>query len=252
MDNILFKGTVNIYKGFEIDTNDLPESADAFVKKIEESIIDWEKNRLEIVWLTIPESKSHLIPIAIQYGFMFHHTEDNQLVMVRKMYPEAFVIPYASHYIGVGGVVIDESNRLLVVREYYRNGSSAHYKLPGGTLENHEHIEDAVIREVFEETGIRTVFKSLICFRHRHHFRFGKSDIYFICLLTPLNNQIVMEKSEIAEALWMDIHEYLSHDRVHALNKEIIRTALLKGNVLLKKDVEGYPVDKTEYEIFLP
>jgi 8-oxo-dGTP diphosphatase len=72
-----------------------------------------------------------------------------------------------------------------------------------------------------------------------------------ICLLKPLNHDIVRETEEIAEALWMDIDEYLSHEHVHALNKEIVRAAL-SGHHLYKKDVEGYPVDKNEYEIFLP
>ena len=49
----------------------------------------------------------------------------------------------------------------------------------------------------------------------------------------------------------MNVQEYLSHDKVHALNKEIIRAAL-QGNVLIKKDIVGYQVDKSEFEIFLP
>mgnify|MGYP000845574507 CR=1 FL=1 len=249
--NEVFKGTVNIYKGFEIDTEDVPDSEDAFVKKMESSIARWKEECMEVFWLTIPESKSRLIPIALSYGFKFHHTQKDTLVLIKKMHEHAFVVPYASHYIGVGGVVIDDKNRLLVVREFYKNGTSVHYKLPGGTLEEHEHIEAGIIREVLEETGIKTVFQSLVCFRHRHRFRFDKSDIYMICLLKPLNHDIVRETEEIAEALWMDIDEYLSHEHVHALNKEIVRAAL-SGHHLYKKDVEGYPVDKNEYEIFLP
>ena len=245
------KGKVNIYMGFETDIDSLPDSTEEFFELITYSIKEWINNKIEVVWLTIPEKKSFLIQTALSEGFTFHHTEKEKLVLVRKMHPEAFVVPYATHYIGTGGIVIDQNNRILVVRENYGNKAAVHYKLPGGTVEENEHIKDCVIREVFEETGIKTEFVSLICFRHKHDYRFGKSDIYFLCLLKPISIDIIVKSEEIAESLWMDLDTYLSHKNVHALNKEIVRAALTK-KVLLNKDIEGYEVDKSIFEIYLP
>ena len=73
-----------------------------------------------------------------------------------------------------------------------------------------EDIVDAVKREVLEETGIQTTFVSLICFRHMLNFRFGCSDIYFICHLKPLNQDIDIEPREIADARWMDGSEMIT------------------------------------------
>lgn len=50
-------------------------------------------------------------------------------------------------------VVIDESDRMLLA--HWNEGPGAAWTLPGGGLEPGEHPEDAVRREVREETGLR-------------------------------------------------------------------------------------------------
>jgi ADP-ribose pyrophosphatase YjhB (NUDIX family) len=46
-------------------------------------------------------------------------------------------------------------------------------KIPGGAIDSGEDIADAAIREVFEETGVKTEFVTMLSFRHLHNFRFG-------------------------------------------------------------------------------
>ena len=112
----ILTGTVNRYRGFHIDSNILPESPRQFANMLDNSIRQWENNRIHIVWLPVGDTHSILIPTAVSRGFQFHHCEGKTLIMVRKMYPNAFVVPDASHYIGVGGIVIDEYDRILTVR----------------------------------------------------------------------------------------------------------------------------------------
>jgi len=38
----------------------------------------------------------------------------------------------------------------------------------------------------------------------------NRSDLYFVCLLTPLTNEIKIQEDEIAEAKWMPVR-----NRVH-------------------------------------
>ena len=52
--------------------------------------------------------------------------------------------------LGVRGVVIDESGRFLLVRHTYVPG----WMLPGGGVDKGESLEDAVVRELREETGV--------------------------------------------------------------------------------------------------
>ncbi len=55
--------------------------------------------------------------------------------------------------VGVGALIYDGSQILLVERG--NPPLAGYWSLPGGGVEAGERLEDAVIREVFEETGLR-------------------------------------------------------------------------------------------------
>jgi ADP-ribose pyrophosphatase YjhB (NUDIX family) len=82
------------------------------------------------------------------------------------------------------------------------------WKLPGGLSEPGESIKAAAIREVFEETGVKCRFKSVLGFREMKGYNFGMQDLYFICLLEPeeQNSKInVLDKQEVMKADWIDL-----------------------------------------------
>lgn len=50
----------------------------------------------------------------------------------------------------------------------------------------------------------------MLCFRHMHGYHWGTDDIYFACLLRPLNTDITVHPAEIADAKWMDVSVHTS------------------------------------------
>ncbi len=80
-------------------------------------------------------------------------------------------------------------------------------KFPGGYVDLGEELSQAAVREVREETGINSVFKGIILFRNTHQAQFGRSNLYFICLLNAESQDIVIDE-EILDAKWINKLEY--------------------------------------------
>jgi 8-oxo-dGTP diphosphatase len=240
----------NAFGGEIVDPASVERDPDRFRDQLSALVTASRKRGTKVVWLALDLSRAALIPVAVDAGFTFHHAAGAQVQMTICIVEGSYVPPYATHYIGVGGVVLKDPKTMLVVAERYGKRSRRHYKLPGGALHAGEHIEEAVTREVLEETGIETSFISLNCFRHWHGYRHGKSDIYFVCRLEALTHEISRQEEEIEECLWMPIAEYLAHADVHAFNKRVVRAVLSEAG-LKPEPIEGYGTPKT-HELFMP
>ncbi len=229
----------------------LPTAPKEFGRRLRQSLTAWSAEGFKVVWLELHIARASLISVAVEAGFSFHHSGDDYLMMTHQLIESAIVPAYASHYIGVGGVVVNGDNQLLVVREK-RGGPSrpSSYKLPGGAVHAGEHLTDGVVREVLEETGIRTRFDALVCLRNLHGYRHGKSDIYFVCRLEPLSKQIFIQAEEIEECLWMPLDQYLSSESVNPFNKRIVRASMESPGVV-PTSIDGHR-DPDQVEIFMP
>ncbi|KAK2157453.1 hypothetical protein LSH36_191g03068 [Paralvinella palmiformis] len=194
--------------------------------KLSASLISWQQDGIRGVWAEVDLIHSHLIPVFVENGFDYHHAKSNYVMMkkwISQKEPDTLP-PYASHYVGVGGFVLNDDNQLLVVQE--RFSCSPHWKLPGGHADLGENIGETAEREVYEETGIRTKFQCVVAFRHMHQFRFGCSDFYFVCLMKPLTLEINRCQYEIADARWLDLETYISNPLVSAANRHFAKCYL--------------------------
>lgn len=241
----------NQFAGCVVDSSGLPQTPSEFRGELEAAVADWRGQGLKVAWLTLPIARSGLVPAAVEAGFVFHHAEEHELTLTLRLVPGAYVPPPATHYVGAGGVVLTPERQLLVVSERHRRaGMGRHYKLPGGALHPREHIAAAVAREIREETGIETRFRSLVCFRHWHGYRDGKSDIYFVCRLDPLSTRITCQREELDECRWMPVEEYLGHEEVSVFNKRVVRAALA-SDIMVVEEIPGYGKPET-HELFMP
>ncbi|MGE6258403.1 NUDIX domain-containing protein [Heyndrickxia sporothermodurans] len=64
--------------------------------------------------------------------------------------------------IGVGAVIINEDNHILLVLRK-KSPEAGHWSLPGGKVDYMETIENAIIREIKEELGIDIEIEKLLC-----------------------------------------------------------------------------------------
>ena len=150
----VLESRTNQFRGVEVRPDALPGDASDFRRRLDDSLRAWGSEGLLAVWLQVPIDRSALIPVAVEAGFTFHHSGDDYLILTHRLVEDAHIPPYATHFIGAGGVVINGQQELLVVRERYSvGGRPPALKLPGGALPPGEHLADSVVREVLEGDG---------------------------------------------------------------------------------------------------
>ncbi|WP_313802313.1 NUDIX domain-containing protein [Cytobacillus sp.] len=109
--------------------------------------------------------------------------------------------------VGVGAVILDENNRILLVLRKKKPEAGC-WSLPGGKVDYMETIEDAVIREIKEELGIDIEISRLLCVTN--HIIQAEDTHYvaptFIVRIT--NGQVINnEPHAIEEIQWFPIDE---------------------------------------------
>jgi ADP-ribose pyrophosphatase YjhB (NUDIX family) len=217
------------YRGVSVDISDA--DVPGFAQKIAASVEHWREQGSKSCMLRLPVEHAGLATVAAQHGFEFHRAEGRHAVMKLWLKPalEDKVPPYATHQVGIAGLVMDKQGRILLVKEWRDNedGSrspSDSWKLPGGLLERGESFEEAVTREVSEETGIETNFKSILCFWHRHGLTWGQSDLYYVARLEPRQEGpgvLRPQPEEISDATWMHVGEFMATQK-HPLIRSVL------------------------------
>ena len=74
------------------------------------------------------------------------------------------------------------------------------YSLPGGGIEEGESIKDALIREIYEETGCSCdeVFRLGVVSENRYHADYTALSYYFIVNTSTILNEIHLTEKEVA------------------------------------------------------
>lgn len=232
------------YKGITIDHSSIPNDLEIFKEYLFHIIENLEDKKL--LWIKLPIQKSHYIPLLTELDFSFHHCNENELMLLKKLIDNPIIPTATNHTLGVGAIVIDE-DKLLVIKDRFQEG----FKLPGGHIDDNENISSALKREVFEETGIKIELDTLISLGHFSPAQFGESNLYVLCTAKPLSKEInIQDSHEIIDARWIDIEEFFSYENIHPYNKEIVRAAL--KNEGLKIEDKNLPFQKKslQFEFF--
>ncbi|MEP1869542.1 MAG: NUDIX domain-containing protein [Paraglaciecola sp.] len=237
----------NQFNGVIINSDRIPENSEIFSNQLSALLRYTKQQNKAVVWLTLPINLSHLISISTDQGFTFHNCLPEEVTLVFKTNPQDFVPFIPTHSLGAGGLVQNKYGEILVIKEH----GARNYKLPGGHIELGEKIEDAVIREVLEETGINTTFDTILGMASTHPYRFGKSNIYIICKLSPLSEDInILDTQEIDDARWITPKDYLADDNNNVFNKYLVKS-LLNGKGLVKSTLDLRQFSNLKHEMFL-
>jgi ADP-ribose pyrophosphatase YjhB (NUDIX family) len=153
-------------------------------------------------------------------------------------------------WLAVAGVVKSKDGKWLVVKKRY-GGLKGKWSLPAGFVEMGETADDAVIREVMEETGIQCQVKGLIGLR-TGVIKGEISDNLLHFLLEPLNEtEVIHQENELYEARFMAPEALLLES-----DASIVLQYLIKNDVTFSKpginDLNpGNQFGYTAYKLFL-
>ncbi|WP_423407995.1 NUDIX domain-containing protein [Heyndrickxia sp. MSNUG] len=152
-------------------------------------------------------------------------------------------------WLGVAGLVIRDDGSWLVVKKRY-GGLKGSWSLPAGFVEEGETADQAVVREVLEETGIECKVEGLLGVR-TGVIRDSISDNMLIFLLNPLPGQkVVAQESELFEAKYI-APQILEDDP----ETSVLLKYLLSVQIKTKSSVEGIDPGPqfhyTDYKLFL-
>lgn len=118
----------------------------------------------------------------------------------------------------VAGVVLHEG-RVLLARHTYGAGKGM-LIVPGGYVQRGESPEQAVTRELAEETGIAVKPVAVL------GIRFNMHDWYVAFRAEYVSGTARSDGEENSEVLWLDAQDALAREDVPELSKRLIEAAL--------------------------
>jgi len=113
---------------------------------------------------------------------------------LRGTCPDCSYIDWGDFSLGVGGVLWHNGKVLLVQRG--NNPGKGMWTIPGGYVDHGETIGEAIIREIQEETGIKTKPLSIIALRDRPA---EKHNTYIIFLMQFLGGSLQAQPEEVSD-----------------------------------------------------
>lgn len=137
----------------------------------------------------------------MKYRYCYHcgnaTTEIREGANPRSYCPHCRLILYENPLPSVAAVVTDTTGAILLIKRKYEPGAGG-WCLPGGFIEVGETPAQAILREVWEETGIKGQEPQL--FGVGTHLNGFYGDILIIAYALEVNEQKVVPQDDAAEA----------------------------------------------------
>lgn len=132
-----------------------------------------------------------------------------------RINPNCGVVPFRcshcgyAHFFGpvagVGGLIVNASEQLLLVRRA-RDPGKGKWGLPGGFVDPGETVEQALQRETQEETQLEICEHAfLMTFPNRYNYRgilIPVIDLFFVCRVTE-PHRLTLQANELTDFAWV-------------------------------------------------
>ena len=144
--------------------------------------------------------------------------------------------------LNVSAAAIVDNNKILLIKRVKPPFANL-WAIPGGKIEFGEHPEQAVLREIKEETNLDCKFEGLKGIASEIVHNSGKKvahNMLYICKLKPLHTNIQMKKE--GEVKWFDINEL---DNIKMVPSDLL---MFKEFVLKDKKVSLHKIKMIEDE----
>lgn len=140
---------------------------------------------------------------------------------LRRACPVCDYVHWSNESLGAGGVVIKDQQVLLIQRAQAPNKGG--WTIPGGFVEQNETIRQAVVREVEEETGIKTEPIGIIGMSETRYLE--EHNLYLGCKLRYVGGNLQPQISEVQQVKFVNLTE-LDQLPVADLSRKLIKLAL--------------------------
>ena len=139
---------------------------------------------------------------------------------------------WPTHIVAAAGYVEDRNGNLLLVKTHHRG-----WDTPGGQVENGESVEDGLLREIFEESGITATVRCLVGVYSNvgEHLGYdGKTHIPTKVMLDFICDYVEGEPTpseEISEVMWIPKKEVMPYVTAPAMRFRFEKVLNFNGNV---------------------
>lgn len=126
--------------------------------------------------------------------------------------------------IKISGCAIIQNNKIFLLKKFKNN----YFEFPGGKADLNESFEDAAVREVFEEIGVKVVLNKKFgpyIFNHKDK---KVESVVFTCKYQGILR--IVETNIFEKSIWIDLKEFENYNL--ALNVKMFIQDFLKSSIL--------------------
>jgi ADP-ribose pyrophosphatase YjhB (NUDIX family) len=154
-------------------------------------------------------------------------------------------------WLAVAGLVINAENEWLVVKKKY-GGLKGKWSIPAGFVDEGETVDEAVVREVKEETGLSCRVDQLLGVRSgviRHEI--SDNMIMFLLQQTQPEEEIVIQEAELYEAAFIHPERLMDETTSSIMLRYMVEAMQSEERITFDRIDPGKQFGYTSYKLFL-